>query len=350
MRKISVGLVLLSVAATGQARQIANAFESVGSHIFDLASTLSLIIIPLALIYLFIKVVFSEDGFDLVKTLPVVGLAVGMPIIIRMMRDIAGLQPSESPVDDQPGALSRVFSWIGDHGIALAVGAGCLTAAGYFASRVYVRRTTAQLVQQQRREILEALDRVETYLVYWSKTMPTYEASIQTKAGRLKVLEEIQDEMLAYLEQVQNGMPLDAEQVRKFSAAKNRAEKTAIDCNGVRIRELPRQEDPDAPTLSPGTTSNRTATFTRPIEEVQALESMSANPALIIASAVLLTGHGSSSGENDDQAFSKQHATADDSGVDHDTACRVESRTNDYSITDSSTSCGYDSGAGSAGD
>lgn len=227
-------LVADPVVAEPLAASASNGFNSALWPLLDVMSTVLGIVGFLYLAILVYRALTDDRDIEkLFIELPMV-MVIGFGLqIVRIFID----RPAQNEAN-APGLFSQLVEWVGNHWSGLALGAGGIaTAAGvaHMAFRLHNRRAMSRKARRQVREVLNALDIVEHYRMYWVGTSPVDDAVKRLRLSRIESLDVAKDQLLNLLEHTHNGVILDDEMLKNFKHVQNDVEKKAIDGIGTRV-------------------------------------------------------------------------------------------------------------------
>lgn len=236
-RRANLSLLLLVTDPVIAQPLAASARGGVSSEMWQILDILSIVICLAGLGYTVVMVFRVKTGRSTAEKLfaavPIMLSTVFGWRFIDMMFDRPVQQEENSS-----SLFSRLVEWVGNHRSGLLLGAcGIAAAAGvaYMAYRAHARRTLSRKARRQVREVLNALDIVEHYRMYWAGTRPVDEAAKLLRLFRIETLNATGDQLLEQLEHTHNGAPLGDEMLKKFKRFKSDVEKTATDATGARV-------------------------------------------------------------------------------------------------------------------
>ncbi|MBW3499898.1 hypothetical protein [Janthinobacterium sp. NKUCC08_JDC] len=215
----------------------ASAMGGFGSAVWQILDVLSIVICLVGLGHMcvmFFRVMTGRSSDE--------NLFAAVPIVLSTVfgRGVIGLIFGRlaQQEDIRPSPFSQLIEWVGNHRSGLALGACSIAAAAgvaYMAYRAHDRRTLSRKARRQVREVLNALDIVEHYRMYWVGTCPVHEVAKRLRSSRIETLDATRDQLLELLEHTHNGVPLGDEMLKKFKRFKNDVEKMAIDGADTRV-------------------------------------------------------------------------------------------------------------------
>lgn len=238
MRSPACLSLLLLVADPAVAEPLAaSASNGFNSALWSLLDVMSTVLGIVGFLYLAILVYRAlTDDRDIEKffiELPMVMVIGFGSQIVRIFID----RPAQNEAN-APGLFSQMVEWVGNHWSGLALGAGGIaTVAGVacMAFRLHNRRAMSRKARRQVREVLNALDIVEHYRMYWVGTSPVDDAAKHLRLSRIESLDVAKDQLLNLLEHTHNGVTLDDEMLKNFTHVQNDVEKKANDGIGTRV-------------------------------------------------------------------------------------------------------------------
>ncbi|MDO8040307.1 hypothetical protein [Janthinobacterium sp. SUN137] len=243
-RRANLSLLLLVTDPVIAQPLAASARGGVSSEMWQILDILSIVICLAGLGYTVVMVFRVTTGRSTAEK-----LFAAVPIMLSTVfgwRFIDTMFDRPAQQEENSSSLfSRLVEWAGNHRSGLALGAcGIAAAAGvaYMAYRAHDRRTLSRKARRQVREVLNALDIVEHYRMYWAGRCPVDEVAKLLRLSRIETLNATGDQLLELLEHTHNGAPLDDEMLKKFKRLKNDVEKTATDGTGTRVVWLPGTE------------------------------------------------------------------------------------------------------------